>query len=1101
MDPQVVVDEGATLDTVKDSTYSFLSWLRTGIATKIDSPESRAASTTGRATVPVRLRLSGEPVTGPDEIEDFVEQPIQIYGPGDVVGVDPRAIVRTEPRPWITNVEPNYLAHIEFYDEDFLWRYSPAPRDNDTNRLHPWLALIVLAAPKDPQAVTEPGPVTGAEFKEGVLPDRPLPFIDVLEPAALPPHDQLGAWAHVHVNGSLAALARSTDDAAGLAAFRKVLADNPDNASCRLICPRHLLPNTTYHAFLVPAFETGRLSGLGITFDPDKARPTYSWGEPGEREQAGRLPYYHRWFFSTGSTGDFEALVRLLKPQEVDKRVGRREIDVHNKTPPMLPGITDPVDGVLLLGGALRAPSQPLNDKYELWDRLPPATYPHVFQEALAKYINLADDYAHTGPAVANAAVGVAQDTDPVITPPLYGRWHALTNRLLNNRDGSPVQNRDNWVHKLNLDPRFRVAANFGTNVIQAQQEDLMAAAWKQVGDIVEANAKIRAAQVQLEVGTALNDKHITPKPKKTSRSAAAQATVQAVRSGRILALTAPANTRVTTTGPPTAKLDGADPVLGERLAVGFRVAESVVAAAPLSPTMRRITRPGARLIKSLTFPPATPPETLVPRMDSDDPASPTAAAPKVTPPAVVTPQKLDAHLPPLPGTSGDPVNDLPFSITFRITLPEENQTFDATPGQDSDEARIFKDALRTLHGGWNDAAIGGYVKPREILGADAVGTGVVAELSPKLTVPKNLQSRVTLPPRLSQATGQLAEVMAYPVFDTPMYQALLDQGDELFVPNINLVPPNSVTLMNVNQPFIEAYMTGLNHEMARELLWREYPTDQRGTPFRQFWDVKSMLPLDDESAEDRRKRLYDVEPLHLWKPESKLGEHDNRDRDTVQGTEVVLVIRGELLRKYPNAVVYAHKAVTFREKDGTPVPAHERDLCTFRDPADPAPNEVQMPIYEALVQPDIYLLGFDLTEDQVRGVKGADDPDGAGWFFVIKERPGDPRFGVDDGPADVEVEVWNDLTWKVLDPGDSGFLRLDEHTPTISLDPLELGPDGKSGPDQEKVVQRLEDDLLETWNQKLGSADIAYMLFQAPVLMAVHAQEMLPKKSPVRPT
>jgi hypothetical protein len=33
----------------------------------------------------------------------------------------------------------------------------------------------------------------------------------------------------------------------------------------------------------------------------------------------------------------------------------------------------------------------------------------------------------------------------------------------------------------------------------------------------------------------------------------------------------------------------------------------------------------------------------------------------------------------------------------------------------------------------------------------------------------------------------------------------------------------------------------------------------------------------------------------------------------------------------------------------------------------------------------------------------------------------------------------------------------------------------------------------LPLWYSGLSSADIAYMLFQAPVLMAVHAQEMLP--------
>ena len=37
--------------------------------------------------------------------------------------------------------------------------------------------------------------------------------------------------------------------------------------------------------------------------------------------------------------------------------------------------------------------------------------------------------------------------------------------------------------------------------------------------------------------------------------------------------------------------------------------------------------------------------------------------------------------------------------------------------------------------------------------------------------------------------------------------------------------------------------MAGLNHEMARELLWRGYPTDQRGTVFRRFWDRAGAVP------------------------------------------------------------------------------------------------------------------------------------------------------------------------------------------------------------------------------------------------------------------
>ena len=61
---------------------------------------------------------------------------------------------------------------------------------------------------------------------------------------------------HVHIN----------DGYANADAFEKFLLllhdlDNPnaDKIISRLICPRKLKANTAYYAFVVPAFETGRL--------------------------------------------------------------------------------------------------------------------------------------------------------------------------------------------------------------------------------------------------------------------------------------------------------------------------------------------------------------------------------------------------------------------------------------------------------------------------------------------------------------------------------------------------------------------------------------------------------------------------------------------------------------------------------------------------------------------------------------------------------------------------------------------------------------------------------------------------------------------------
>ncbi|MFE3203190.1 hypothetical protein [Embleya sp. NPDC059237] len=1084
------------------NAYSFLPWLRGGIATRI------AADPTGpvtRAEIPVKLHLTAEPIGGQPP-ERFVEQKVQLYGPGDIVGIDPRVVSRTEPRAWVTNAEPNYLAHIEFYDEDFPWQYSPLAPEADTGRLRPWLALIVLAGPTDSGEA--------GEFTEGALPGRPLPFVTVADPAGtLPPPEQLGAWAHVHVDGELDAPIVSENMSAALSALRGVLGTRPDRACSRLICPRHLLPNTGYHAFLVPAFETGRLAGLGLdpSAAPTAAHPAWGTDYP-HRQSSGQLPYYHRWFFGTGSAGDFEYLVRLLQPGHADERVGRRDVDVRRPPGPGLPGITTPAElgGVLKLGGALRVPDR----KQDLWDnwdgRFPPPPpppsplppppvplpYPHPFQQALAKLVNLADDYLEHAPALAHARSAIAPgpptavaiaEVDPVITPPLYGRWHARTTRLLTGRDGTPIaapENR-NWVHRLNLDPRFRIAANFGTRVVQTRQEEFMAAAWAQVGDVLAANDRIRAAQLVREVGRVLHEKHLSSPSAPTERSAADSLPVP---SGRALRLTTPTGSRVTT--PETTGADAAD--AGPLVAVEYKVAGSRISAAPVSPAMRRITRLGSRLMRTLPFDgERPPPDALLPRMD--DPASGiVAAAPKSTPVAVVTPAKLAAVLPPPSPppaastrsyppdllASSDPLDNLPTSADFLISLPGEG-VVPHSGGTDSKEAERFKIGIGDLHRGFDTAAVGGRAPSRDPLGVVPVGNRVLGALRSDETVPRQLLSEVSLPTRLRPFAERFIEAMAYPVVDLPMYRTLLDMSVDTFVPNLGLIPPNTITLLATDQEFIEAFMAGLNHEMARELLWREYPTDQRGTPFRQFWDPRAELPRAGETPDERRERLYDITRMDSWTPATVLGGHDNRD--LVQEEELVLVIRGELLKKYPTAAVYAHRATWGTNDDGVVDPTVERVLAPVPDDEHPSPDLVKLPIYEAKVEPDITLLGFDLTAAQARG----NPPGDAGWFFVIKERPGDPRFGADDGPG-TPIEVWNDVSWRDVDPHDRGFVTLDPAVqfPLVTFDGSE--------DDQEKREQRREDAALPLWHSRLSSADVAYMLFQAPVLIAVHAQEML---------
>ena len=102
------------------ASYTFVPWVRQGIANQIGGQSGQ------RATIGIELTLSGDKVGGGVETRPPILRNVEIYGPGDVAGLDPRTIIRVEPQNWLTNFEPNYMPAIEFYDEDLPWRYSPA---------------------------------------------------------------------------------------------------------------------------------------------------------------------------------------------------------------------------------------------------------------------------------------------------------------------------------------------------------------------------------------------------------------------------------------------------------------------------------------------------------------------------------------------------------------------------------------------------------------------------------------------------------------------------------------------------------------------------------------------------------------------------------------------------------------------------------------------------------------------------------------------------------------------------------------------------------------------------------------------------------------
>jgi hypothetical protein len=977
--------------------YTYLPWLRQGLASEISHPDGTVLPAE-RASVDVRFAVNGAPAG----------RSVELLGPGDIVGVNPRAISKIEPRSSVTDFEPNYLPFVEFYEEDFPWRYTPARAvgELEQSRLRPWLFLAVLAE---------------TEFRDKAA-AGPLPAIELTaDPdTVLPPADQTWAWAHVHISGNiLNGATTSADSVQAQAAAERlegVIAQNADRAASRLISPRRLRPNTAYHAFLIPAFENGRLAGLGQDVSTDDALAP-SWG-------AGHLefPVYYRWSFKTSDRGDFESLVDLLVPRKVDPRVGVREMDVSD------PGYD--VDGmtgtfaVMGLEGALRSPETvssptqwpPVGTSFNN----PPAGSPGRFLLDLEQVVNLQfalrqkEDAAHPHP-------------DPIISPPLYGQWHAAVETLAVREPG--------WVNELNNDPRNRAAAGCGTDAVQQNQERFMQQAWAQLGDILQVNQRLRQLQLGLTASFQLYRKHLLP-----------------MADAQLLSFTRLAHTRIA---------GGAATLAGQ-------VRVSRLPKAALDPAFRKITRPRGAMMKKVAAVGAVRPAEVIARLND----SRLSAAP------MLTGRGRQLSLEEFAGEQTVHFREANWRASLeRIpTRPKfalagfGRGMRDATgvPTHDSAEARLFRRSVTDVIGAAEATPANPPPRPAVSLGGAA--QTIRTALDPARALTLRARFLVKIPDSVAddrvRPVKTIAPVMAHPVFAEPMYRPLRDRSPDLLVPNLALIPNNTVSLMEVNDRFIESYLMGVNHEMSRELLWREFPTDQRGSYFRQFWDPADRVERDpSKPPREIEEAFVDVKALHTWEPATALGTHGKLP--PIPGAQpgearLVVVVRGDVLKKYPTAVIFAQKAMWTNDAQG-------RDIRVLDD-SDPAAN-LHTPLFKAEIEPDIRFLGFNLTVSIVKGsqVRADNDP---GWFIVIQERPGEPRFGLDFRSADTPdlADEWNDLAWEHIEG--FGTLEVIDLTKPVATTTMQA-------PDNQVA-----------WGR--NAADMAYILYQVPVMVAFHAADML---------
>jgi hypothetical protein len=1028
-------------------TLHFLPWMRRGLARSLSVPAVDGAPTTERATVEASVVVGDGSGVGDSAP---IVQAIAVRGPNDLVGLAAGQIVRTDPVDGVRDFEPNYFVSVELVTPDLPWMFTPAAPGAD-DKLVPWLALVV---------VRDDG-VNRITTRSGAL----LPVLVVASAAdELPPLSEAWAWAHVQATAELTGT--SVADAWAAA---------PEDFLARLVCPRRLDPDTAYIAALVPTFEAGRRAGLGLPA-PSGADPTQPgwWRAWSDATGAIDLPIYHSWTFRTGEAGDFEELVRRLTPRELD--AGMRDFDIGDQGTDRLPP-KPPSQKLVSWKGALVSPAAVERERDEAhWDALRREMRP-IVQEGLG--------------GGSEPPEGKAYDPlvhDPVVGPPAYGalaaRVDVLPQPVLQGQ--TPEQRHEPfWLGQTNLDPDHRSAAGLGGEVVRRNQEALLADAWNQAAGLADINRVLNWTRLAAEIGEL----------QKTAITRLSDAAV------------------VQTTAPAAARLR-----VEAGLTAAGRLAGTSLPSAITSAAFRRICRPEGPVGRARRGVGAKEPNaaTAITRACIDDLGSALSHTALVRPGGVqIGAETLMVGLPVsgdgsargAPGVARTRRRQTPASVSgedisgvqpHRVAFDRDRPPLDGVVVADVPDR--FQTGTPWVPITTRIVSVQVEVAGQAELAAAA--DEIRSAIQPRATLSAKLAGRITAPGRPFQGGVVPASLAASPTFIDPLYEKLRAIDPELLLPGVGAIPDDTVGLCTVNAAFVEAFLVGANDELAREFLWREYPAQLGDTWLRTFWDA---IPAADQ---DPSETVEDIGPVSGWNgrryggPGSDLGAH--QVGFGADGT-LVLVLKGELLRKYPNTVIYATKAVWNEKRlgsDGEEVPANtlrEEDVD-----ADGRPRERKDPVFVGALGRDTVFLGFDLDTEAALGPvdeHGVPIPGGSGgdrdggWFFVFEEAPTGPRFGLDIGrrnqagaPVNGAPTFWRNASWYHQVESADALAGLSHAEATGRL----AGGRARWYDDPEAPAGG---QFEEAWGT--DAAAMARITFQRPVRMLVHGSAMLPEEAP----
>lgn len=1067
--------------------YTFLPWVKSGLGAHI--VDDAQSLTSPRTNLNIQINIKRYTLEGVIDSVAAPKRTVELMGPGDVVGINRSFIVRRDPEPNSRNVENNYFALIESNQPDFFWRFTPVKTSDDSpNKLTPWISLIIL---------------TRDEFEgphNGII----LPEITINDPSkSLPDLSQAWAWAHCQIIGEV----EDKED------LQEILSNEPYHVISRLLAPRHLEPNKKYYAFLLPSFEAGRLASLGLDVPDDLKGIDFAW----DHQSTTSVPigFYDTWEFETGEEGDFESLVEALVPCVLDENVGIRDLSITEHGFKGIPFISNPIS----LGGALLSPAANAVRKqidvrtYEVTNTEPDVHRTEEIRNFIGELKRFLDiDELYKWNFVENDILvdnNILTDDDPIISLPKYGRWHAAKSlitrisddveipewfselNLPNNvtrefRDDPPYQ----WFEELNLDPANRVSAGLGTRVMQVIQEEIMEAAWDQAGEIKKANDKLKWAQLSRTLSNNLYDK-----------------VFKILDQDELISIISPLNKKLY--------------IQEENKTLDMLFQDSPIPKVFLEPSFKKITRRRGKTHRKIYEPTSNMHQTILGNFNSN-PSNPN--------PNPITPENLLTFDNSFPNSSIKEENfseegflnpSLIKKLLIKLTqfccrhsslylicfilrlILKYFFKYDEVKNYDEAQINEFTKTAIQIEQGIPSVDATVVERVGEIIQLEQIYNKVVESINPQRTIEKKIQLEVKRPLRLLEEEKDFLEpdILAYFKIKRPMYEPLVDLSEELLLPGVGEIDDNIISILQTNPVFINSFMGGINDAIACECLWREYQTDLRGSFSRQFWDPTIAVERDRlekltrlrvrdpyiqtlpyEIEEEIREKYRDIDEIHKW-----YDKHLDVLKGDTSENRTVLIIKGELFRRYPRTIVYAVHGIVHTTDDGENIPV----IPTIRDPnseeliylyPDEAANpEIKHPIFKGSIGSDITFFGFEiLPQDIVGNVDDLQSREDAGWFFILQDPPSEARFGADIGDDPVDIKDWDDVCWGHFGLTDSKYIDIgkddaisDEENESIKLNGAFLyAPDVR-------------------WNTHAGNQ--AFITLQLPVRIARHGSEMYP--------